>query len=77
MTRLHHDLQDVESDLRHLSTLIDVITDMAVEFQLSKGAAQADHAGMSVLRDMLWIARDLASRVQTDMSEAVGREVLT
>ena len=63
-------LLDAKCDFGHLRTLIEVITDMAVDMPLSAVAAPADHALLETLRSMLWIARDLVTRTVGDLERA-------
>lgn len=52
MTRAYDNLNDLHSDLSHLSTLINVITEKALE-----------HPNIGDVTGLLWIARDLAEQI--------------
>lgn len=70
------DVLDAESDLRHLNTLIEVATDMAIDAAcLSPGTAPSDRAKVNALGDMMWIARDLCGTVTKNLQDATERLV--
>lgn len=71
------DILDAESDLRHLCTLIDVLTDMAINAvgSLSPGASPSDKATLNAIGDMLWIARDLSNQTTQRLENATARLV--
>ncbi|MER9691960.1 hypothetical protein NKJ16_08480 [Mesorhizobium sp. M0179] len=54
-------LDDLESDIRHVATLIRTTYDVAVETPMPENASIA-HA-MQQVQDLLWIARDLSSNL--------------
>lgn len=68
------DVLGAESDLRHLNTLIDIITDMAIDgAALSPGASDSDRATIASLGSMMWVARDLCNRITKNLEDATAR----
>lgn len=65
-------IENVESDLRHLVALMGVITDMAIDAPslLPASASPACRGAASDLSSLVWIARDLASKLLKDMEAA-------
>ena len=75
MTQFSDSLDDLTSDLRHLTTLIDVITNRAIDAMEPDMTADARVKEVAALSDLLWIARDMAG-VIADNSNAAHRRVL-
>ncbi|RWO68943.1 MAG: hypothetical protein EOS17_16740 [Mesorhizobium sp.] len=61
MTAPSDDLNDLQSDIRQVETLICVMHDVAIETPMpsDEGIAKA----MQQVHDLLWIARDLAGNL--------------
>ncbi|ESY84215.1 hypothetical protein X739_22320 [Mesorhizobium sp. LNHC220B00] len=55
--------EHLESDIRHLSTLINVITEKALEYP-----------GIGDVTDLLWIARDLAEKITTNSQDVCSSQ---
>lgn len=72
MIRASERLDDLSSDLRHLVALLGVITDMAIDAPslLPASASPNCRGAASDLSSLVWIARDLASKLLKDMEAA-------
>lgn len=66
------ELMGVDSDLKHLVVLVEVTTDMAIEMVLSPGAAPSDRAALDNIVSMLWIVRDLTTRLYKDLDASTA-----
>ncbi len=64
MTRPSDDLNDLTSDIAHLSTLIGVITNLAIDI-ISKDKEQCELTKKEIgeVTDLLWIARDMVKQL--------------
>lgn len=75
MTCPSDDLNDLTRDLRHLATLIGMITNMAIDV-IEPDKSTADYQrDVGAMSDLLWIARDMVEAV-ADNSDAAHRKVL-
>lgn len=63
MTRPSADMNDVESDIGHLRTLIAVVTGMAID--LDKPSPEQND-----ISNLLWIARDLVEQIDANITAA-------
>lgn len=63
MTRPSDNLNDVESDIGHLRTLITVVTGMAIDLE-NPSSEQND------ISNLLWIARDLVDQIDANIAAA-------
>ncbi len=64
MTRPSDDLNDLTSDIAHLSTLIGVITGLAIDI-ISPDKEQCEQTKQEIneVTDLLWIARDMVEQI--------------
>lgn len=67
-------LDDLESDIRHVSTLIRTTYDVAIETPMP--ADESIAAAMQQVHDLLWIARDLSGNL-IDAAAACHSRVMT
>jgi hypothetical protein len=67
MTGPSDDLNDLESDIRHVSTLLSATYDIAIQTPMPEA--------MQTVQDLLWIARDLAEKLVAT-AEACHQKVL-
>lgn len=67
------DLIEVENDLRHLKTLIDVTTDMMIDATHSPGASPSDIASHNQHCHLMWISRDMIDRVLKGMEAGTSK----
>lgn len=70
MTDHWDDLMSVEHDLKNFAVLVDVTADLVIETKLSSSAAPVDHANRDNWASMMWIMRDLVTKLQKDMCAA-------
>ena len=66
MTGPSDSLDDLEGDIRHLSTLILTIYDVATERPMPEDAGA--RITMQQVLDLLWIARDMAEKMEAAAS---------
>jgi hypothetical protein len=59
-----YDLNDLQSDIGHMAQLMDVIADIVVEGPISVGGPCFQR-----LNSLVWIARDMAQRLEDQTSE--------
>lgn len=76
MTRPSESMDDLTGDLRHLSTLIGVITNKAIDIiDPDKQQCEQTKKELGELSDLLWIARDMVEQV-ADNGEACHRKAI-
>ncbi|TIU00967.1 MAG: hypothetical protein E5W55_01570 [Mesorhizobium sp.] len=74
MTRPSNSLDDLQSDIAHLSTLINVITDKALDI-CNPDMSEGTRSELKDVTGLLWIARDLAEQI-TANAEACQRRII-
>ncbi|MGX5803372.1 hypothetical protein ACWGS9_19250 [Bradyrhizobium sp. Arg314] len=62
MTRPSNNLDDLQSDITHLSTLINIITEKALDICIPDMSDET-RSEVKDVTGLLWIARDLAEQI--------------
>lgn len=76
MTPRSDDMNDLEGDIRHLSTLLGIVTSMAIDIvDGSKTQCETTKKEIGTVCDLLWIARDMGEAIAIN-SEAAHKRVL-
>lgn len=76
MTRSSDSLDNLTGDLRHLSTLVQQITNLAMDIIApDKQQCEQTKKEVTVVTDLLWIARDMVEAI-AENSDAVHHKVL-
>jgi hypothetical protein len=75
MMRPSDDMNDLTSDIRHLSTLVGVITSMTIDIINPDRTIEDYRKAVNEVTDLLWIARDMVEQL-VENGEACHDEVL-
>jgi hypothetical protein len=75
MMRPSDDMNDLTSDIRHLSTLVGVITSMTIDIINPDRTIEDYRRAVNEVTDLLWIARDMVEQL-VENGEACHDKVL-